>query len=250
MVFESEKIKQSIEISRENDFTEANKENDFSNKHDQLCKQEENDDTFYEETSHEAGTDNKNNVVTIKEKEIINYEDCDVVTSDNQQGADSLSNNCIADENMTNEVTSIEETTLTNRKSNSDLEEISETLLPRSIQSNYSREAGAIQDRSTKFRQIVSRNSPVPNSSKFIKRRCLGGASPSAGRIKRLMHGLQTKPIVEKIEEVGEDDILTFTREIPSPLAVPRNSILKRKLSDTDDLDAISPVTKVSAKHI
>lgn len=245
LIFDSDKCKQLADASEANDFTEVNNENDV----DDLTREDE-DDSFHDEMS--QGISRIDNIVVANKNEEIGSEG-DVITSDIHPGTDSSSNN---DQNLDDEddpvvddVASGEEKTLTNTKTDPDFEETSETLLPRSVQSNFPKEASSIQDRSSKLRQIISRNSPIPNNSKFIKRRCLGAASPSAGRIKRLMHGLQTKPVVEKIEEVCEEDILTFTRDLPSPLAVPRNSILKRKFSDTNDSDSISPLAKVSTTH-
>ncbi|CAG9861861.1 unnamed protein product [Phyllotreta striolata] len=45
-------------------------------------------------------------------------------------------------------------------------------------------------------------------------------------------------------EAYTESDILTFSREIPSPYAVPKSSILKRKMCDGADNDGYSPCPK------
>lgn len=130
---------------------------------------------------------------------------------------------------------------------NGESEDLSESLLGKPASSNYSSESSTIHERSSKLLHMISRNSPVPKSSKFAKRRCGSSVSPSAGRVRRLMkYSLQAKPAVEKIEEIGEEDILTFSREIPSPLALPRSSILKRKLSDLAEPESFSPLAKVS----
>lgn len=124
----------------------------------------------------------------------------------------------------------------TNTPENCDNELSSEKFFPKS---------NTIQDRSSKLIHMISRSSPVPKNLKLIKRKWVSDISPSAGRIKKLMYGLHAKSVIEKMEEVNEDEILTFTREIPSPLAVPRNSILKRKFSETGDVDSVSPAAKV-----
>lgn len=48
----------------------------------------------------------------------------------------------------------------------------------------------------------------------------------------------------ETTDEINQEDILTFTREVPSPLAVPRTSILKRKHPETVE-EGMSPCAKV-----
>lgn len=66
-------------------------------------------------------------------------------------------------------------------------------------------------------------------------------------RIKKLFVNLGAKQLDHQnaMENFNENDILTFSREIPSPLAVPASSILKRKLSDSSDGEGISPCAKV-----
>lgn len=46
-------------------------------------------------------------------------------------------------------------------------------------------------------------------------------------------------------EDYRKEDVLTFSREVPSPLAIPRSSILKRKHPDTPE-DGTLPSAKVS----
>ncbi|KAJ8959872.1 hypothetical protein NQ318_011607 [Aromia moschata] len=107
------------------------------------------------------------------------------------------------------------------------------------------KENNGMQERTSKLLNMVSVSSPMSNKV-FIKKR-VGGLtmSPSSGRIKRLMLGMNQKPSLDDLlGDVKEEDILTFKREVPSPLAVPRGSILKRKLSDTSDSDGVSPCPK------
>ncbi|CAH1156235.1 unnamed protein product [Phaedon cochleariae] len=107
------------------------------------------------------------------------------------------------------------------------------------------------KDHAPTYSKPMNAVSPVPTKL-FLKRR--GGGvgvvcSPSTGRIKRLMSHFGPKramggPAEEEEEEIDEGDILRFTRDIPSPLAVPRSGILKRKLSDVSDGDGFSPCAK------
>ncbi|XP_030763530.1 telomere-associated protein RIF1-like [Sitophilus oryzae] len=95
-----------------------------------------------------------------------------------------------------------------------------------------------IAERSNKFLTALN------GSSRLIaKRKMLKTMSPSASRIKKLMSNVMANSFEEVTTNVSQDDILTFTREVPSPLAVPRSSILKRKHSDTTD-DGLSPCPK------
>lgn len=95
-----------------------------------------------------------------------------------------------------------------------------------------------IAERSNKFLTALN------GSSRLIaKRKMLKTMSPSASRIKKLMSNVMANSFEEVTTNVSQDDILTFTREVPSPLAVPRSSILKRKHSDTAD-DGLSPCPK------
>ncbi|KAG5866396.1 hypothetical protein JTB14_025987 [Gonioctena quinquepunctata] len=93
-----------------------------------------------------------------------------------------------------------------------------------------------IQERSSKLLNMINVNSPIAHN--FFRKRPGGTtSSPSAGRIRKLMSILSPKQTIDLAEEINEDDILTFSREIPSPLALPKTSILKRKYSDTSDAE-------------
>ncbi|XP_066147157.1 telomere-associated protein RIF1 [Euwallacea fornicatus] len=75
------------------------------------------------------------------------------------------------------------------------------------------------------------------------KRRSGQTLSPSASRIKKLMSNVKPSSQSECIYEIDKEDLLTFTRDIPSPLAVPKSSILKRKHPDSLE-DGMSPCPK------
>lgn len=75
--------------------------------------------------------------------------------------------------------------------------------------------------------------------------KCRSILSPSASRIKKLMSKFKPNSKTESLEEYRKEDVLTFSREVPSPLAIPRSSILKRKHPDTPE-DGTSPCAKVS----
>ncbi|CAH1990199.1 unnamed protein product [Acanthoscelides obtectus] len=107
--------------------------------------------------------------------------------------------------------------------------------------------SGTSHDRASTFANVAHLISPLSHR-KFAKRKSGANAvkmSPSTGRIMRLMSNFN-KPQVEEKEDgnVREEDLLTFSREVPSPLAVPRSGILKRKLSDSTDSDVMSPASK------
>ncbi|XP_057651476.1 telomere-associated protein RIF1-like [Diorhabda carinulata] len=99
----------------------------------------------------------------------------------------------------------------------------------------------ALQDKN-KIQSLVQ---GIPHKV-FIKRKGGHMSSPSALRIKKLMNniGQQQRFQEEAVENLNENDLLTFSREIPSPFAVPRSSILKRKFSDTSDGEGVSPCPK------
>lgn len=102
-----------------------------------------------------------------------------------------------------------------------------------------------IQERASRLLNMVNVNSSVTHRM-FIKKRSVT-MSPSTARIKKLMSNFNHKPNTEEITgDLKEEDLLTFSREVPSPMAVPRSSILKRKISDSSDSDGISPCPKVS----
>nr|CAI5862876.1 unnamed protein product [Callosobruchus analis] len=115
--------------------------------------------------------------------------------------------------------------------------------------SDETKDPTTIQERSSKFFTVALSKSPLSHR-RFARRRGSSSAkmSPSTGRIMRLMSNFNQKPQVagEKGEDndVRNEDLLTFSREVPSPLAVPRSSILKRKLSDSTDSDGLSPASK------
>ncbi|XP_066253348.1 telomere-associated protein RIF1-like isoform X2 [Euwallacea similis] len=75
------------------------------------------------------------------------------------------------------------------------------------------------------------------------KRRSGQTLSPSASRIKKLMSNVKPSSQNEGIYEIDKEDLLTFTRDVPSPLAVPKSSILKRKHPDSLE-DGMSPCAK------
>lgn len=103
----------------------------------------------------------------------------------------------------------------------------------------------SIQERASKLLNMINVNSPMKHRM-FIKKRSVT-MSPSTARIKRLMSNFNQKGNSEEVAaDVKEEDLLTFSREVPSPMAVPRSSILKRKISDSSDSDGISPCAKVS----
>ncbi|KAL1497413.1 hypothetical protein ABEB36_008390 [Hypothenemus hampei] len=87
-------------------------------------------------------------------------------------------------------------------------------------------------------------NSWSPYSQRFVSRRKRGLLqSPSVSRIKKLMANMKQSSQPEITEEMSQEDLLTFTREIPSPLAIPRTGILKRKHPESLD-EGISPCAK------
>ncbi|XP_072379497.1 uncharacterized protein [Diabrotica undecimpunctata] len=100
----------------------------------------------------------------------------------------------------------------------------------------------AIQEKASKIQHIFQ----TFISKKHILKRKIGStSSPSTLRIKRLMNNVGQKQNVPEVTETfNEEDILTFSREIPSPLAVPRSSILKRKFADSSDTESNSPCPK------
>ncbi|CAH1260676.1 unnamed protein product [Diabrotica balteata] len=99
-----------------------------------------------------------------------------------------------------------------------------------------------IQEKASKIQHIFQ----TFISQKHILKRKIGStSSPSTLRIKRLMNNVGQKQNVPEVTETfNEEDILTFSREIPSPLAVPRSSILKRKFGDSSDTESNSPCPK------
>lgn len=247
MVFESGKLDELVESNKENNVNYSKFEGAI-----------EKNDIFDEEMSGKTspkGVEDENIAICVdNDKSTIKFEaecendavlkECRIIIMENER---LTNNDTSSSEKVTSDSSSTPNSTENiSETDNGDSEQSSESLFPKSIQSSFPKEPSTIQERSSRLIHMISRNSPIPNSSKFSKRRCGSALSPSTGRIKRLMHSLQVQPSVEKIEEVGEEDILTFSREIPSPLAVPRNSILKRKLSDIGDPDSISPVAKVS----
>lgn len=68
--------------------------------------------------------------------------------------------------------------------------------------------------------------------------------SPSVSRIKKLMAKVHPQSQIEEIDASNPDDILTFSRAVPSPLATPKSGILKRKHPDIPD-DEVTPCAKV-----
>lgn len=63
------------------------------------------------------------------------------------------------------------------------------------------------------------------------------------------MSKLKPNSKTESLEEYKEEDVLTFSRDVPSPLAIPRSSILKRKQPDTPE-DETLPCAKVSLYYV
>ncbi|XP_076266425.1 uncharacterized protein LOC143200054 [Rhynchophorus ferrugineus] len=98
---------------------------------------------------------------------------------------------------------------------------------------------------------VITVNNPVIERSKFLtsinspinRRRFLKTMSPSVSRIKKLMSKVKRpSDSDDAMATVSQEDILTFSREVPSPLALPRSSILKRKYSETEE--SLSPCAK------
>ncbi|XP_050498915.1 telomere-associated protein RIF1-like isoform X1 [Diabrotica virgifera virgifera] len=93
----------------------------------------------------------------------------------------------------------------------------------------------AIQEKASKIQHIFH---TFMSQKHMLKRKIGSTSSPSTLRIKRLMNNVGQKQNVPEVTETfNEEDILTFSREIPSPLAVPRSSILKRKFTDSSDTE-------------
>ncbi|XP_060528519.1 telomere-associated protein RIF1-like isoform X2 [Cylas formicarius] len=99
-----------------------------------------------------------------------------------------------------------------------------------------------ISIRSSKFFSMVKSGSPMPPHRFINKRKSSTHMSPSALRIRKLMSGRKPKAATLSTSNMDKQDLLTFTREVPSPSATPRSSILKRKHSDVDD--GFSPCPK------
>lgn len=104
--------------------------------------------------------------------------------------------------------------------------------------------------RSNKLLNMVNVESPVSSQKRVPKRNLTSPGKKSRYEklfsfYKNSQNGKKGKSedgLIAGTE--NEEDILTFSREIPSPLAVPSSGILKRKLSVTDD--SYSPCPKVS----
>ncbi|XP_018560984.1 telomere-associated protein RIF1 [Anoplophora glabripennis] len=111
------------------------------------------------------------------------------------------------------------------------------------IGSTKSAKDSTIQERASRLLNMVNVSSPMTHRL-FIKKRSVT-MSPSTARIKKLMSNFNQNPSSEEASrDVKEEDLLTFSREVPSPMAVPRSSILKRKMSDGSESDGISPCAK------
>lgn len=71
-------------------------------------------------------------------------------------------------------------------------------------------------------------------------------SSPSTDRVRKMMLSCADSKAVEEqeLQTVQLGDVLEFERAVPSPLALPKMSILKRKLPDNPD-ESLSPLPKV-----
>lgn len=106
-------------------------------------------------------------------------------------------------------------------------------------------------ERSNKLLNMVNVESPISSHKKISKRK-LASPALKKTRYEKLFSFYQGQDIGETgNREDGSltstekpEDILTFSREVPSPLAVPSSSILKRKLAETDESYLPSPKRK------
>lgn len=93
-------------------------------------------------------------------------------------------------------------------------------------------------ERSTRLLSLVNVNFKRFNSLKPLP----VTMSPSIGNI-RMKKLFTNGQLTKTKQDVETDDILTFSRDVPSPLEVPKSSILKRKHSELAD-DSQSPCAK------
>ncbi|KAH1017638.1 telomere-associated protein RIF1 [Dendroctonus ponderosae] len=100
------------------------------------------------------------------------------------------------------------------------------------------------QNQEVKSANKISVFKPTTSSAlKFAGRRKINYMSPSVSRIKKLMAKVNPQSQNDEYHTSKPEDILTFSREVPSPLATPKIGILKRKHPDIPD-DEVSPCPK------
>ncbi|KAL3267813.1 hypothetical protein HHI36_006945 [Cryptolaemus montrouzieri] len=131
-------------------------------------------------------------------------------------------------------------------------DEISESLkIDQVLNEQPSKHQIAKNLRSTKLLNMVNAESPI--SRKGTIKKTLSSPALTKSRYEKLFSfvngnkddgGKDNKKNDLLASSVSADNLLTFTREVPSPLAIPSSSILKRKLIDSEDSGSPYPKRK------